>query len=403
MSAPRTFFLGFGLLLASAACHAGSGSPDTGPEGDSSAPDGPEAGPPPLPDGVCDAAPATLATLSGYYWDGLTLDDTYIYGAGTDGVQRVPRTGGAPESFIPASNTHGVVLAGTSVYFLAGSLSAPAAEYWVNDLFVAPVGGGTPTVLVSSIMSENLATDGDSLYWGCALTPFLVNLGNGGSLGLPAVFGKVALSGGTVTTLPVDPGEVVEQIVAGADAVYFSTMVYDAEDFPGEYRIRRIPKDFSSVTTIWTNNGTGVGSISSVGVDASSVYFVGISALPGADASPLYASTAAVFRMNLDGSGAGPLLPLPYPFISPSGPGQDPYSLAVGQNALYVAIGGVYVGTGEIATVGKGGGSLVELVSATAPSDLALRGGSVYYLDANAPTTAQPLTGGPTTVMTVCE
>lgn len=61
------------------------------------------------------------------------------------------------------------------------------------------------------------------------------------------------------------------------------------------------------------------------------------------------------------------------------------------------------MGSGEIATVGKGGGSLVELVSATYPSHLALRAGSVYYLDANDPTTAEPGTGGPATVMTVCE
>ena len=266
------------------------------------------------------------------------------------GIARIPRSGGAPQPVVAAQDPLNTVLANSTLFYLDWPATVDSTRPWILDLKSVSTQGGTPMVLLHGLIGP-LATDGDNVYWGTPFSPFEMRYVD--APGIDLAFGRFKLSDQSVKTLPLDAGEKVNRIALGADAVYFSTFVGS----PFEGRIRRVPKDYSQVTTIVRVQAV----IDQMAVDGSAVYFC--------DTRP---PSPVLTRVNLDGTNPVPLATL-----------DRCDGLAVGANAVYVASFGTSVNAGRVAKIAKTGGCEITVTAATAPSDLTLYGGSVYFWEYN--------------------
>lgn len=192
----------------------------------------------------------------------------------TEGIVSVPTTGGSVTSLVPSVTGYaplGVefqnafVFDRTSLYF-----SESSGGYTSGAVAVAPIGGGTPTVLASSLgFTAGIASDASNVYWvdqdqgtisrvpvsGGAATVVASGLKTPGGLALQSgtlyltdAAGdllSVPASGGSVTTLLTGPGlppntEVADYsptIVTDASNAYFSVCPFDGTSTPSLYRV----------------------------------------------------------------------------------------------------------------------------------------------------------------------
>ena len=240
----------------------GGGSPDAATSGD----DGGVTGP---------AAPAGVVTTLDDQPVALALIGKNVYVAlFIDGIVSVPTTGGSVTplvSSVGGSAPLGVyfqnpfVFDRTNLYF-----SESSGGYTSGPVAIAPVGGGTPTVLASSLgFTAGIATDSNNVYWvdqdqntinripvgGGSITVLASGLKTPGGLALQSgalyltdAAGdllSVPASGGSVTTLLTGPGlppntEVADYsppIATDENNVYFSVCPFDGTTSPTLYRV----------------------------------------------------------------------------------------------------------------------------------------------------------------------
>jgi hypothetical protein len=190
-----------------------------------------------------------------------------------DGIVAVPRSGGAVTPIVPsiASPPLGVYFQNqftfdrTTLYF-----SESSGGYTTGPVAIAPIGGGTPTVLASSLgFTAGIATDSSNVYWvdqdqntidsipvGGGNTTVLASglktpgglVLQGGTLYFTDAAGdllSVPATGGSVTTLLTGPGlppntEVADYsppIAADDSNVYFSVCPFESGATPTLYRV----------------------------------------------------------------------------------------------------------------------------------------------------------------------
>jgi len=182
-------------------------------------------------------APQSLA-LGGYR---VALDDSYAYTAWTD-VHRVPKGGGTVETLADFGG-QGIAVDDDSVYFTTWGSGIPGKSD--GGLFKVPKAGGPVLELAVTDCSSYVTTYGDTVYWGN-------QCGSAGVRAIPKLGGTVTLlagagtpygiaadadgvywadHGGWVSMLPTEGGQPVtladgqfapRDLAVDADAVYFT-------------------------------------------------------------------------------------------------------------------------------------------------------------------------------------
>lgn len=249
----------------------------------------------------------------------------------TDGIVTVPTAGGTATPLVPSvgSSSLGVyfqnpfVFDRTNLYF-----SESSGGYTSGPVAVAPLGGGTPTVLASSLgFTAGIASDANNVYWVDQDQGTISSIPLGG--GLPTVLasglktpGGLALqrgtlyltdaagdllsmpaSGGSVTTLLTGPGlppntEVADYsppIAIDDNNVYFSVCPFEAATSPTLYRV---PLGNGGPPTALASSCA-----SGIAVDAENVYWANKDTI---DSVPIAGGATRVVATSSQQISAGP-------------------------------------------------------------------------------------------------
>jgi sugar lactone lactonase YvrE len=291
----------------------GGGNPDAAGGG------GDAGGGPVLPAGVVatlDDQPIALSVIGNQVYVALFID----------GIVSVPTSGGTVTSLVPSVTGYtplGVyfqnafVFDRTNLYF-----SESSGGYTSGAIAFAPIGGGTPTVLASSLgFTAGIASDASNVYWvdqdqgtisrvplggGSATvlasglkTPGGLALQNG-TLYLTDAAGDllaVPASGGSVTTMLTGPGlppntelaDYSPTVVTDASNVYFSVCSQGGATTPALYRV---PLGNGGPPTVLASSCAG-----GIAVDADTVYWTTsdntISAVPIAGGATRVVATSS--------------------------------------------------------------------------------------------------------------
>ena len=252
---------GCGGATTSGGLGGGGSGPDAAPPGDDGGVSGPAA-----PAGVVatlDDQPVALAVIGKNVYVALFID----------GIVSVPTTGGTVTPLVASVSSpplgvyfqNPFVFDTTTLYF-----SESSGGYTSGPVATAPIGGGAPNVLTSSLgFTAGIATDSNDVYWvdqdrntinsipvgGGGITVLASGLKTPGGLALQSgtlyltdAAGdllSVPANGGSVTTLLTGPGlppntEVADYsppIATDENNVYFSVCPFDGTTSPTLYRV----------------------------------------------------------------------------------------------------------------------------------------------------------------------
>jgi hypothetical protein len=315
----------FVSLLVASALAACSGKVSTG-QGGSGSP-GSSGGTTP-----CDTPAGVTTTLvSGSYAYSLAVDSSYVYLASSQGVLRVPLTGGTPQPLTGSQDAYAVAVDSSHVYFTGDySTGGSPKSGSATGLFSAPIGGGTPTLLASA-WAMQIVVDDTNVY--------------GAIGGLWAV----PIGGGAQTTLSskVQPS-IPAQIAVYAGNVYVPTSPL------GGAGITAVPTAGGSPQVLVSNRAMPV----AVAVDASGIYWGEYS----------YQSLAGgIFRAGLDGSN-----------VTQLATDDDVSGFAIDDTNVYWSAQHLDV----VRSVPKAGGSTTTLATGLdGPAGLVAQGGNVYWAE----------------------
>jgi hypothetical protein len=285
----------------------------------------------------CDtpAGTTTLVPPAGSFAYALVTDDTFVWFAASDGVRKVPRTGGAEVLVGVGSDAVALGLAGPSAYFFgsytAGDGPKPSSA---SALFSVPLEGGPPVKVLDGAWSMVLATDGVSLFW-------------------PQGLGIARLDPPSTTPVDLAPGARLSATALAVDDAH----VYVANFLSGpDGTIERIPKGGGPPQTLASNQAHPA----AIAVDDAAVYWVDVGYGTGA---------TALMRAGKDGSNVAPLV--------------DDADGARGIGEVAVDGTNVYwleISTGRIVKMPKAGGAETVIASGLeAPGHLVAHGGNVYW------------------------
>lgn len=265
----------------------------------------------------------------------LVVDDASVWFAASDGVRKVPRTGGAEVLVGAGADAVALALVGGSVYFfgsyLLGAGPKPGSAL---ALFRVPLEGGPPVQVLDGAWSMVLATDGVSLFW-------------------PHGLGIARMDPPNTTQIDLAPGARLSATALAVDDAY----LYVA-NFPSgpDGTIERIPKSGGPPQTLASKQAHPA----AIAVDDTAVYWVDVG---------YGAAATALMRAGKDGANVAALV--------------DDADGARG--IAEVAVDGTNVywlerGTGRLVKMPKAGGVQTAIASGLeTPAHLVAHGGNVYW------------------------
>ncbi len=167
----------------------------------------------------CNGQYTTLASGQDSVW-GVAADDVNVYwtdqsGGATTGVFKAPIGGGPPVLLSAAGPANEVVASGGQLFYAGAIGDAPGSE----GLMRVSVNGGLPTVLVPPDPNHSV----ESLTVDCANVYYETTDGT---------IAQVPIGGGTPTTLVTGAGEGLLQLAVDADRVYFGSTQGDVASVP---------------------------------------------------------------------------------------------------------------------------------------------------------------------------
>jgi hypothetical protein len=253
---------------------------------------------------------------------------------------RVPLGGGSATT-IAAGDAYNIIVSATSLYWLSG-----------GDIVTEPVGGGSPTTLVTSttqgsaVLDPGLfAVDSTNIYWSESWE------GTGPPYGWGIV--KQPLGGGSATTLAsgAQGGTYARAIAVEGGSIYW---LLTSGGTGGS--VLMVPVGGGTTTTLASDS---VGTPQAMAVDATSVY---------------WSDNATIFKMALTGG-------VPTTLASQQ---NYPSSIAVDATSIYWTNGSSIGGTTMKAPL-TGGSPTTLASSQTQPGGIAVDATSVYWANDNDP------------------
>ncbi len=174
----------------------------------------------------------------------IATDSNSVYWAGVAGdpIRKVPLAGGTSTDVVTGTEAFYIASDGTNIYWSDFDMQGGA-------FVMAPVGGGTPTVLATGLSNPgDIAIEGSNVYFANSSTLFGTK------------FWKVPLGGGTPVMLALTTEFNVGDIAVDATNVYWAA-----------YRtIAKAPVGGGAITTV----ATAQAGASYIAVDATNIYWV---------------------------------------------------------------------------------------------------------------------------------
>ena len=172
----------------------------------------------------------------------IAVDSNFVYWSSGSSIRKVPLAGGTATDVATGTDALYLATDGTNVYWSDFDMQGGA-------FVMAPVGGGTPTVLATGLSNPgDITVDATNVYFANSSTLFGTK------------FWKVPRGGGTPVMVALSPDFGAYEIAVDATDIYWA----------GYNRIGKAPIAGGSVTTF----ATGQLGAMSIAVDATNVYWL---------------------------------------------------------------------------------------------------------------------------------